>query len=100
MSVFKFNTTRMMIPPEGDDIDGIVDDEEAFARQMEENEKQLQAEIEQARQAYDNLPLDYEESPRELAPNRTNGVTPEEIAQRAQALLTRLKSQKPLKKAA
>ena len=100
MSVFKFNTTRMMIPPEGDDIDGIVDDEEAFARQMEENEKQLQAEIEQARRDYDGLSLSYEELPGELAPNRTNGVTPEEIAQRAQALLTRLKSQKPLKKAA
>ena len=97
MSVLKFNTTRMMIPPEGD---GVVDDEEAFKEQMEKNEEQLQAEIEQARRAYDDLPLDYEELHRELAPNRTNGVTPEEIAERAQALLTRLKSQKPLKKAA
>ena len=96
MSVFKFNTTRMMIPPEGDGIDGIVDDEEAFARQMEENEKQLEAEI---KQAYDNLPLSYEEFPGELVPNRINGATSKEIAERTQALLKRLKTQEILKAA-
>ena len=96
MSVFKFNTTRMMIPPEGDDIDGVVDDEEAFKEQMEKNEEQLRAEI---KQAYDDLPLSYEESRRELVPNRTNEADPEKIAKRARALLERLKSQEILKAA-
>ncbi len=96
MSVLKFNTTRMMIPPERD---GKVDDKEAFERQMRENEEQLRAEIKQARQAYDDLPLRYEESPRELVPNRINGATSQEIAERAQDLLKRLKNQEVLKAA-